>query len=207
MTGMTTAIVNMKAVESHCAVLAVISRSVIRRGRATFMIVSFKITTKVAMSRTAMTARSRGESVSGAAIIGKPPDLARTYRKSAVEFCKDEHPGSGKSGQPGELSPLGGHDVDRQIAESGTNRLLTSPAEASRKVRCDTGVQGRAAESRACLTMLVIHAPVVPLGDGMHRKSSQAQPQRLLGFLRNSSSYLAYSRMMGNCNFGLGLND
>ena len=46
--GMTTAIVSMNAVESHCAALASTSKSAIRRGMALIMIVSLRITTKVA---------------------------------------------------------------------------------------------------------------------------------------------------------------
>ena len=46
MIGMTTAIVSMKAVVSHCAAVAVMLRSFMRRGRATPIMVSFKMTTK-----------------------------------------------------------------------------------------------------------------------------------------------------------------
>ena len=60
--GMTTAIVSMKAVVSHCTVRAEIPRSTINRGSATLMIVSFKITTKAVTSRIAMTWRSRAGS-------------------------------------------------------------------------------------------------------------------------------------------------
>ena len=47
-TGITTAIVSMNAVESHCAALASTSKSTISRGIALIMIVSLRITTKVA---------------------------------------------------------------------------------------------------------------------------------------------------------------
>ncbi len=46
--GMTTAIVSMKAVESHCAALASTSKSAISRGIALIMMVSLRITTNVA---------------------------------------------------------------------------------------------------------------------------------------------------------------
>src|ERR687896_260228 len=45
---MTTAMVSMKAVETHCAACSVTSRSSISRGIALIMIVSLRITTKVA---------------------------------------------------------------------------------------------------------------------------------------------------------------
>ena len=57
--GMTTAMVSMKAVVSHCTVPAVRSRSTISTGSATPMIVSLRMTTKVATSSVAMTLRSR----------------------------------------------------------------------------------------------------------------------------------------------------
>jgi hypothetical protein len=47
-TGMTTAIVSMKDVDSHCAARALTSNSLIRRGIAFIMIVSLRITMKVA---------------------------------------------------------------------------------------------------------------------------------------------------------------
>ncbi len=56
---MTTAMVSMKAVVSHWTVLAVRSRSTISTGRATPMMVSLRMTTKVATSSVAMTLRSR----------------------------------------------------------------------------------------------------------------------------------------------------
>ncbi|MNY04309.1 hypothetical protein D3C86_1369770 [compost metagenome] len=56
---MTTAMVSMNAVVSHCAVLAVIPRSCIRWGIATPMIVSLRMTTKVETSSSAMTRRFR----------------------------------------------------------------------------------------------------------------------------------------------------
>ena len=48
MTGMTTAMVSMNAVESHWAACAVTVKSPISRGIALIMIVSLRITTKVA---------------------------------------------------------------------------------------------------------------------------------------------------------------
>ena len=59
MVGMTTAMVSMNAVVSHCTVRALMPRSTIRWGSATLMIVSFKIITKVATSRVTMIVRSR----------------------------------------------------------------------------------------------------------------------------------------------------
>ena len=53
--GITTAMVSIKPVDSHCTVGAVDPRSTISRCRATFMMVSFRITTKVATSSVAMT--------------------------------------------------------------------------------------------------------------------------------------------------------
>ncbi len=47
-TGMTTAIVSMNAVESHCALRAPTSSSIISCGMALIMIVSLRMTTKVA---------------------------------------------------------------------------------------------------------------------------------------------------------------
>ena len=84
-TGMTTAIVSMKAVDSHWARPAVTCRSVIRRGRATFMIVSLRMTTKVAMSKIRMTARSRAGRASGAAGMGRPPGSVETQASSMTE--------------------------------------------------------------------------------------------------------------------------
>ncbi|MCB5293348.1 hypothetical protein BJQ90_02796 [Arthrobacter sp. SO3] len=49
--GITTAIVSIKPVDSHCTVGAVTPRSTISRCSATFMMVSFRMTTKVATSR------------------------------------------------------------------------------------------------------------------------------------------------------------
>ena len=54
--------VSMNAVVSHCTVRAETPRSTINRGSATLMIVSFKITTKAATRRIAMTWRSRAGS-------------------------------------------------------------------------------------------------------------------------------------------------
>ena len=48
MTGMTTAMVSMKAVVSHCAVAAPTENSSISSGSATDMIVSLRMTTKAA---------------------------------------------------------------------------------------------------------------------------------------------------------------
>ncbi len=53
--GITTAIVSMKPVVSHCAVAVVMSRSAMRLGSATLMIVSLRITTKAATTSRPMT--------------------------------------------------------------------------------------------------------------------------------------------------------
>ena len=57
--GITTAIVSMNAVVSHCAALAVMFRSAMRRGRATPMIVSFRMTMNAETNRIVMTSRLR----------------------------------------------------------------------------------------------------------------------------------------------------
>ena len=54
--GMTTAIASMNAVESHCAALASTSKSTISRGIALIMMVSLRITTKVAATSQRSTA-------------------------------------------------------------------------------------------------------------------------------------------------------
>jgi hypothetical protein len=53
--GITTAMVSMKPVVSHCAVAVVMSRSAMRLGSATLMIVSLRITTKAATTSRPMT--------------------------------------------------------------------------------------------------------------------------------------------------------
>jgi hypothetical protein len=55
-TGMTTAIESMNAVESHWAALASTAKSAISRGIALIMIVSLRITTKVAATSQRRTA-------------------------------------------------------------------------------------------------------------------------------------------------------
>ncbi len=52
----------MNAAVSHCAALGSIPRSFVRRGRATPMIVSFRITTKAETSRRVITSRLRAPS-------------------------------------------------------------------------------------------------------------------------------------------------
>src|SRR5690606_29199808 len=59
--GMTTAMVSMKAEVSHWAAPAVISRSFIRCGMATLMMVSLRITTNADTSKSAITKRLRAE--------------------------------------------------------------------------------------------------------------------------------------------------
>src|SRR5438874_8303903 len=63
-TGITTARVSAKAVDTHWPVLASIDRSFIRTGIATVMIVSLRMTTNAATSSTVMTVRSRADSFS-----------------------------------------------------------------------------------------------------------------------------------------------
>ncbi|GEK78927.1 hypothetical protein ABA31_02780 [Agrococcus baldri] len=57
--GMTTAIVSMNAVESHCAVTAVIASSVMSTGSATDRTVSFRIITNAVTTSTAMMGAGR----------------------------------------------------------------------------------------------------------------------------------------------------
>lgn len=52
---MIAAIVSMNAVDTHCAARSVTARSAISRGIALIMMVSFRITTKVASTSTRMT--------------------------------------------------------------------------------------------------------------------------------------------------------
>ena len=68
--GMTTAIVSRNAVVSHCAALAVTPRLAMRRGIATPMIVSFRITTNDETSSRLMTRRLRAAcSVPAASVV------------------------------------------------------------------------------------------------------------------------------------------
>ena len=69
--GMTTAIVSMNAVVSHCPVRAATQRSAISRGRATPMIVSFRMTTKAATSRVPMIRRGGTAGTSVGSWVGK----------------------------------------------------------------------------------------------------------------------------------------
>src|SRR5690606_40752953 len=74
--GMTTAIVSMKPVESHCAVTAVIDRSAISVGSATDSRVSLRIITKAETTSTAMigaTFTDEGEESPAAATAGISP--------------------------------------------------------------------------------------------------------------------------------------
>ena len=68
MIGMITDIVSRNPAVSHWPTLGDTPRSVISTGRATAMIVSLRITTNVATSRTPMTVRSRALSAAGAAL-------------------------------------------------------------------------------------------------------------------------------------------
>ena len=61
-TGMTAAMVSMNAVDSHCAARAETSRSTISRGMALIMIVSLRITTKVASTSQRITGGVVGRS-------------------------------------------------------------------------------------------------------------------------------------------------
>ena len=58
-TGITTAIVSMNAVVSHCAVRSVTEKSSMMALSATFMVVSLRMTTKAATMRIPMTPRGR----------------------------------------------------------------------------------------------------------------------------------------------------
>src|SRR5699024_296275 len=65
--GITTAMVSMKPVVSHCAVSSLRSRSAMIGGSATDRIVSFRITTKALTSSSVITLRSRGDITSASA--------------------------------------------------------------------------------------------------------------------------------------------
>ncbi len=66
--GMTTAIVSMNAVVSHCAARAVMPRSVMRCGIATPIVVSLRIATNAAARSSQMTRLSRGPSLATPAV-------------------------------------------------------------------------------------------------------------------------------------------
>ena len=88
MIGMTTAIVSMNAVESHCAATASMRRSSISRGMATDMIVSLRITTNVAESRSQITRLFRlvwsgGAGTAGAASAADPATVRSSDAGSA----------------------------------------------------------------------------------------------------------------------------
>jgi hypothetical protein len=68
-TGITTAIVSRNAVASHCPVVGWMRRSSIRRGSATFMIVSLRITTNADTSRMVMTSLSRAGRRAGSGFL------------------------------------------------------------------------------------------------------------------------------------------
>ena len=68
--GMTTAMVSMNPVVSHCAVVSDRSRSSMIGGSATDRMVSLRITTNALIRRSTMTLRSRGESVDGEVAAG-----------------------------------------------------------------------------------------------------------------------------------------
>src|SRR5690625_224926 len=99
--GMTTAIVSRKAVDSHCTVHALTPSSTIRLGRATFMMVSFRMTTKAAISSTMIMRRSPGamrylelETVAACVVIVRL-DCRLRYpgRSSAAESTASTSPG------------------------------------------------------------------------------------------------------------------
>ncbi|AFR09697.1 hypothetical protein B005_4491 [Nocardiopsis alba ATCC BAA-2165] len=69
-TGMTTAITSMKAEVSHCPVETEMSRSRLRAGRATPMIVSFKMTTNAETRRSGMTSRVARASAPSSVVFG-----------------------------------------------------------------------------------------------------------------------------------------
>ena len=88
--GMTTAIVSMNAVVSHCAATAVMPRSVMRWGMATPIVVSLRIATKAAARRSQMTRLPSAETVpvrgrptvpvpgwTSVAAMGSPMDRSR----------------------------------------------------------------------------------------------------------------------------------
>ncbi len=71
-TGITTAIVSMNAVVSHCAWTAVIPRSVMRCGIATAIVVSLRIATKAATSKSQMTRFASGVTPEGCVVETDP---------------------------------------------------------------------------------------------------------------------------------------
>src|SRR5690625_2467684 len=71
--GMTTAMVSMKAVVSHCAVAAVTENSVMSRGIATLITVSLRIMTNEATMRTPMTSFTWRGTVSSAPVSAAGP--------------------------------------------------------------------------------------------------------------------------------------
>ena len=79
--GMTTAMVSMNAVVSHCPVRALTPRSTINRGSATPMIVSFRITTNAATSRVPMIRRDCAGSLSAGAC---GPDVVVTMSAATL---------------------------------------------------------------------------------------------------------------------------
>ena len=68
--GITTAMVSMKPVDSHCTVGASTPRSTISRCRATFMMVSLRITTNVATSSVTMMVTDSRDIFAGAPAAG-----------------------------------------------------------------------------------------------------------------------------------------
>ncbi len=95
--GMTTAIVSRNAVVSHWAVAAVMSSSRMSSGRATPMIVSFRMTTKAATTRRAMTApgRTAGFAVAPGGAVGTVPvetmDDQSEQRKTCWQLLPIRH--------------------------------------------------------------------------------------------------------------------
>lgn len=90
--GMTTAMVSMKPVASHCTVLELTPRSVMRRGSATFMMVSFRMTTNVAANSVAMIVTDRRDSLA----VGSTADWLTVLEVSRdMEDLKGGKPGAG----------------------------------------------------------------------------------------------------------------
>src|SRR6478609_5610295 len=82
--GMTTAIVSMNAVVSHCAWRALIPRSLMRCGIATPIVVSFRIATNAAARRSQMTRLSSGRRVFDGAAAARTVPVAVEMSVAAI---------------------------------------------------------------------------------------------------------------------------
>jgi hypothetical protein len=89
-TGITTAMVSRNAVVSHCAALAGTLKLPIRRGIATPMIVSLRITTNAEISRRLMTSLLRVATfVASASDVAAPAGFSAVVAASEFMFLRD----------------------------------------------------------------------------------------------------------------------